>query len=51
MEMIKRGTPLLSVERRQAPARPLSSLESAAARDETCVWQRVMRLLILPYKI
>ena len=41
LDMIKGTAPLLSQEKRQAPARPLGPLETAAGRDETCVWQRV----------
>ena len=41
MALIKGTAPLLSEETQQAPARPLSSLEAAAAQDDTCVWQRV----------
>lgn len=41
LEMIKGTAPLLSEEKKQAPARPLSALETQAGRDETCVWQRV----------
>ena len=41
LDMIKGAAPLLSQEKKQAPARALSALETEAGRDETCVWQRV----------
>ena len=41
MSLIKSAAPLLSDEKRQAPSRPLSGVEAAAAKDESCKWQRV----------
>ena len=41
LDFIKNPVPLLSSEKRGAPKRALGALEAAAAKDETCVWQRV----------
>lgn len=41
LEFVKTAPPLLSQAKKKAPERALGSLEDAAARDETCVWQRV----------
>ena len=41
MQLVKSPMPLLSADRKRAPERALGKLEAAAARDETCVWQRV----------
>jgi hypothetical protein len=41
LDFVKRSAPLLSQEKKIAPERALASLEEAAARNETCVWQRV----------
>ncbi len=43
LDFVKRSAPLLSQEKNKAPERALGSLEDAAARDETCVWQRVRK--------
>ncbi|KAK9809702.1 hypothetical protein WJX73_007079 [Symbiochloris irregularis] len=40
LSFIKSSAPLLSADKKQAPARPLGPLEDAAGRDDTCVWQR-----------
>ena len=44
LDLVKRTPPLLSEDKRRAPQRALGALEEAAARDETCVWQRVRPL-------
>ena len=41
LDFVKTAPPLLSQAKKKAPERALGSLEDAAARDETCVWQRV----------
>ena len=41
LQFVKSPMPLLSADKRKAPERALGRLEGAAARDETCVWQRV----------
>ena len=41
LQLVKSPMPLLSADQKKAPERALGQLEDAAARDETCVWQRV----------
>lgn len=41
LQFVKSPMPLLSADKKKAPERALGKLEDAAARDETCVWQRV----------
>lgn len=41
LDFIKKPVPLLSSEKHNAPKRALGALEAAAAKDQTCVWQRV----------
>ena len=41
LDFVKKAPPLLSQAKKKAPERALGRLEDAAARDETCVWQRV----------
>ena len=41
LQFVKSPMPLLSEDRKRAPERALGKLEEAAARDETCIWQRV----------
>ena len=43
LSLIKSAAPVLSQDKKQAPARALGALEDAAGRDDTCVWQRVCR--------
>ena len=47
LDFVKRSAPLLSQEKTKAPERALGRLEDAAARDETCVWQRVRTIFDL----
>ena len=47
LQFVKSPMPLLSADKRKAPERALGRLEGAAARDETCVWQRVSRCMFL----
>ena len=59
LQLVKSPMPLLSADQKKAPERALGQLEDAAARDETCVWQRVSTCMfpcivanpILPIKV
>jgi hypothetical protein len=47
LDLIKSGEPLIVQEKRKAAVRALDGLEEAAARDESCIWHRV--LVSLPF--
>jgi len=49
LQFVKSPMPLLSADRKKAPERALGKLEDAAARDETCVWQRVRNQCFLGF--
>lgn len=40
LSLIKSGPPLLSQDKKQAPARALGPLEAAAKQDDACIWNR-----------
>ena len=48
LQFVKSPMPLLSADKKRAPERALGKLEDAAARDETCVWQRVSLCTLFP---
>lgn len=47
LQLVNSPMPLLSADKKKAPERALGQLEDAAARDETCVWQRVSHYMLL----
>lgn len=47
LQFVKSPMPLLSEDKNKAPERALGKLEDAAAREETCVWQRVRRSFLI----
>ena len=47
LQFVKSPMPLLSADKKKVPERALGKLEDAAARDETCVWQRVRDQMLL----
>jgi len=49
LQFVKSPMPLLSADKKKAPERALGKLEDAAARDETCVWQRVRGRMLLAH--
>ncbi len=49
LQFVKSPMPLLSADKKKAPERALGKLEDAAARDETCVWQRVRNQCFLRF--
>lgn len=49
LDLIKKADALIVQEKKKAAVRALDSLEDAAARDESCIWHRVLSPKSFPF--